>query len=53
MRPTKLIIRNTGTGAKSVLEDLPAVLKNIEHWHQGSVANFELQVFDATGNRVR
>lgn len=51
--PTKLIIRDTGKGKKSVLEDLSAVIRKIEYWHQGSVANFELTVFDPEGKRVQ
>jgi len=31
-------IQDTGKGAKSVAEDLEAVLRKIEYWHQGSVA---------------
>jgi hypothetical protein len=37
----------TGRGKKTVLEDLPDVLRRIEHWHQGSVAHLELTVVDA------
>jgi hypothetical protein len=33
--PTTLVITDTGQGAKSVVEDLPAVLRRIEHWHLG------------------
>jgi hypothetical protein len=31
-------IQDTGKGAKSVAEDLEAVLRKIESWHQGSIA---------------
>jgi hypothetical protein len=53
MTPTKLIVRDTGKGERSVLEDLPAVLKKIECWHQGSLEHFGLVVLDADGRRVR
>jgi hypothetical protein len=35
-------IQNTGKGAKSVAEDLEAVLRKIERWHQGSIAGFKI-----------
>jgi hypothetical protein len=50
--PTKLVIKDTGKGAKTVVEDLPAVLRRIEYWHQGSVAHLELTVVDAEGRQV-
>jgi hypothetical protein len=50
--PTKLIIKDTGKGAKTVLEDLPAVLRRIEYRHQGSIADFKLAVIDAKGRKV-
>ena len=28
-------------GKKTVVEDLPAVLQRIEHWHRGSAAHLE------------
>ena len=36
--PKTLVIKDTGRGKKSVVEDLPTVLRRIEHWHQESVA---------------
>lgn len=51
--PTKLIIRDTGKGTKSVLDDLPAVIRRIEHWHQGSIAAFDITIFDPAGNLVK
>jgi hypothetical protein len=50
--PTKLVICDTGKGEKSVIEDLPAVLRKIEYWHQGSVAHFELTLIDANGRKT-
>jgi len=40
--PTRLTIKDSGKGKKSVVEDLPAVLRRIEHWHQGSGVHLEL-----------
>jgi hypothetical protein len=50
--PRTLTIQDTGKGKKSVVEDLPAVLRRIEHWHQGSVAHLKLTILDAEGKRV-
>jgi hypothetical protein len=50
--PTALVIQDTGKGEKTVLEDLPAVLQRIEHWHQGSVAHLKLTVIDSAGRKV-
>ena len=33
-------IQDTGKGAKSMAEDLQAVLREIEGWHQGSITGF-------------
>jgi hypothetical protein len=33
-------IHDTGKGLKSVKDDLEAVLRKIEGWHQGSIAGF-------------
>ena len=37
-----ITIQDTGKGAKSVVENLEAVLRKIESWHQGSVAGFRI-----------
>jgi hypothetical protein len=50
--PTTLVITDTGRGTKSVAEDLQAVLRRIEHWHQGSVAHLDLTVIDLDGGNV-
>jgi hypothetical protein len=34
-------IKDTGKRAKSVADDLEAVLRKIEHWHQGSIAGYQ------------
>jgi hypothetical protein len=51
--PTKLVICDTGKGETSVIEDLLAVIRKIEHWHQASVANFELTILDPDGKPVK
>jgi hypothetical protein len=50
--PTTLGITDTGRGKKSVVEDLPAVLRRIEHWHQRSVSHLELTVLDSAGRKA-
>jgi hypothetical protein len=35
-------IKDTRKRAKSVADDLEAVLRKIEHWHQGSVAGYRI-----------
>lgn len=50
--PKALVVQDTGKGKKTVLEDLPAVLQRIEHWHQGSVAHLKLTVIDSAGRKV-
>ena len=43
-------IVDTGKGAKSVTDDLEAVLRKIEARHQGSVAGFRIMYRDIAGN---
>jgi hypothetical protein len=50
--PTKLVIKDIGKGVKTVLEDLPAVLRKIEYWHQGSIDHLALTVVDSEGSKV-
>jgi hypothetical protein len=50
--PTALVIKDTGKGAKTVLEDLPALLRRIEHWHQDSVAHLKLTGVDTEIRRA-
>lgn len=50
--PRTLVIKDTGKGKKTVLEDLQAVLRRIEHWHQGSVAHLKLTVIDSEGRKM-
>ena len=41
--PTVISITDTGLGKCSVTENIEAVLRKIEHWHQGSVQNHVLR----------
>jgi hypothetical protein len=42
MTPRTIKIQDTGKGKKSVGDDLEAVLRKIEHWHQGSIARYRI-----------
>jgi hypothetical protein len=42
-------IQDTGKGKKSVADDLKAVLRKIEGWHQGSVTGFLISHRDTHG----
>jgi hypothetical protein len=53
MTPAKLVIRDTGKGEKSVIEDLAAVIRKIEYWHQGSLGTFKITVLDPDGKPVQ
>ena len=50
--PTTISIIDTGKGKTSVTNDIEAVLRRIEYWHQGSVANFELTILGPDGKPV-
>jgi hypothetical protein len=50
--PRTLIIGDTGKGKKSVVGDLPVMLRRIEYWHQGSVAHLQMAAFDTDGKKV-
>ena len=43
-------IHDTGKGLKSVKDDLEAVLKKVEGWHQGSIAGFLISYRDTKGD---
>ena len=43
-------IEDTGKGTKSVADDLEAVLRKIEEWHQGSIAGYRTSFRDAEGS---
>jgi len=53
--PTVISITDTGLGTRSVIEDIEAVLRKIEYWHQGSVSSFKIMCRDGKGfwHRVR
>ena len=47
--PDLISITDTGLGSRSVLEDIEALLRKIEHWHQGSIAKFMIMCRDGKG----
>ena len=47
--PTVISITDTGFGKFSVTEDIEAVLRKIEHWHQASIAKFKIMCRDGKG----
>ena len=47
--PKTVTIQDTGKGKKSVADDLEAVLRKIEYWHQGSIARFRISHVSAQG----
>jgi uncharacterized protein (DUF2252 family) len=46
-------IQDTGKGTKPVIEDLEAVLRKIEAWHQRSITSYKISCRDTQGNEVR
>jgi hypothetical protein len=42
-------IHDTGKGNKSVGDDIQAVLKKIEGWHQGRIEGYSISYRDAQG----
>jgi hypothetical protein len=42
MTPRAVEIQDTGKGKKSVADDLEAVLRKIEYWHQGSIVRYRI-----------
>jgi hypothetical protein len=46
---TMISIADTGKGRRSVTNDIEAVLRKIEYWHQGSVAAFKIMYRDENG----
>jgi hypothetical protein len=42
-------ITDTGLGTRSVSEDIEAVLRKVEHWHQGSITKFKIMCRDGKG----
>src|SRR6516162_8280135 len=47
--PAMTSITDTGLGKCSVTEDIEAVLRKIEHWHQGSITKFKIMCRDGKG----
>jgi hypothetical protein len=40
--PKLISIVDTGLGQRSVTDDIEAVLRKIEHWHQGLISSFKI-----------
>jgi hypothetical protein len=49
MTPVAVEIQDTVRGKKSVADDLEAVLRKIEHWHQGSIAHYRISYRSTQG----
>jgi hypothetical protein len=47
--PTTISIIDTGKGRVSVTNDIEAVLRKIEYWHQASIAAFKIMRRDEHG----
>jgi len=47
--PSTISITDTTLGKLSVTEDIEAVFRKIEHWHQGSIAKFKIMCRDGKG----
>jgi hypothetical protein len=47
--PNTISIVDTGKGSRSVTNDIEAVLRKIEYWHQGSIAAFRIMYRDENG----
>jgi hypothetical protein len=47
--PTVISIVDTGLGSRSVIDDLEAVWRKIEYWHQGSIGDFKIMYRDGKG----
>ena len=47
--PGVISITDTGLGKSSVTEDIEAVLRKIEYWHQGSISSFKIMCPDGKG----
>jgi len=49
VNPTLISITDTGLGQRPVTEDIEAVLRKIEYWHQGSIGSFKIMCRDGKG----
>jgi hypothetical protein len=47
--PDTITITDTGNGRVSVTNDMEAVLRKVEYWHQGSIAEFKIMYRDERG----
>jgi|SRR5215469_1437443 len=47
--PTMISIFDTGLGSRPVTDDIEAVLRKIEYWHQGSISSFKIMCWDGKG----
>jgi hypothetical protein len=47
--PDTIAITDTGLGKLSVANDIEAVLRKIEYWHQGSISSFKITYQDEHG----
>src|SRR5215831_4533357 len=47
--PRTISITDTTLGKLSVTKDIDAVLRKIEHWHQGSIVGFRIMYRDEHG----
>jgi hypothetical protein len=47
--PNTIMFADTGNGSRSVSNDIEAVLRKIEYWHQGSIAGFKVMYKDENG----
>ena len=47
--PAVISITDTGLGKCSVTEDIEAVLRKIEYWHQGPISSFKIMCRDGKG----
>jgi len=47
--PTLISITDTGLGQRSVADDIEAVLRKIEHWHQDAITSFKIMSKDGKG----
>ena len=47
--PVAVQIQDTGKGKKAVADDLKAILRKIEYWHQGSIAGYRISFREAPG----
>jgi hypothetical protein len=47
--PNTISITDTGKGSRSVTNDIEAILRKIEYWHQGSIAGFKIMYWGENG----